>query len=364
MAGTLALPHSVTQHMAVALAAAKKPSVVWLEFQDCAGCTESFLRAASPTVGDIVLNLLAVEYHETIMAASGRRAVKSLDDVTAAGGHIVVVEGAIPMKDNGVYCTIGGRTAIDILQQATKNAAAVIAVGNCAAFGNVPAAHPNPTGARGVRGLIAGVPLINVAGCSMNADNFTATLVHYLTFNAWPSTDYLGRPRFAFRERIHDRCERRGYFDAGQYVETWGDEGHRLGWCLYKMGCKGPQTYHNCPSQRWNEGREWPVGAGHGCIGCGQPDFWDALGPIYQRLPNVPGFGVEGTADRVGLALTGVMAAGIAAHAVGTVIRRRAIGRHAIPEAPADAGEPEPAAEAQPQDTQPKQGGQDDQDRH
>jgi len=331
MTAVLALPHSVTKTIAKELAQAKKPTVVWLEFQDCAGCTESFLRAANPTVANIVLDILAVEYRETIMAAAGHQSEDALKHAIAPGGHILVVEGAVPTKDDGIYCTIGGRTALSILQEASQNAAGVIAVGNCASFGNLPAARPNPTGAMGISRLVSGQPYVNIAGCPMNVDNFTATVVHFLTFGSWPPTDHLGRPLFAFRTRIHDHCERRGHFDAGQFVERWGDEGHRLGWCLYKMGCKGPQTYHNCPEQRWNGGTAWPVGTGHGCLGCSEPGFWDTMTPFYRRLPNVPGLSVEATADTVGLTLTGVTAAAIAAHAVGSAVRRAALGTHAQP---------------------------------
>ena len=123
-----------------------------------------------------------------------------------------------------------------------------------------------------------------------------------------------GRPLFAYGKRIHDNCERRPHFDAGQYVEHWGDEAHRKGHCLYKMGCKGPATFHNCPTQRYNEKTSWPVGAGHACAGCSEPGFWDTMGPMYKRLPNVPGFGIEATADKIGLGLVAGAAAAFAVH--------------------------------------------------
>ncbi|MDI6793192.1 MAG: hydrogenase small subunit [bacterium] len=323
-AGTMALPVSFIPRIVEALEKAKKPTVVWLEYQDCAGCSESLLRAAHPTIGEIVLDILSVDYHETIMAPAGKQSEKSFEDAIAEGGHIVIVEGSIPTANGGVPCTVSGKTALHLIQQATKKAAAVIAVGNCAAFGGIPAAAPNPTAARGVRDVISGVPVVNIPGCPMNVDNFTATIVHYLTFGGLPATDSLARPLFGFGKRIHDHCERRAHFDAGQYVGKWGDEGHRLGWCLYNMGCKGPETYHNCPDQRWNEGLSWPIGAGHGCVGCSEPNFWDTMTPFYRRLPEVPGFGVESTADKVGLALTGITAAGIGVHAIASALRGKA----------------------------------------
>jgi hydrogenase small subunit len=283
MAGTLALPASMVPRIAKAVEAAKKPILVWLEYQDCAGCSESLLRAARPTVSEIVLDVLSVDYHETIMAPAGSQAEKSLEEAIATDGHLVVVEGSIPVADNGIYCTIGGKSAQQLLEEATANAAAVIAVGNCACFGGIPAAVPNPTNARGVRDLISDIPVLNIPGCPLNVDNLTATVVYYLTFGKLPALDQLSRPLFAFGERIHDHCERRAHFDAGEFVKEWGDEGHRQGWCLYQMGCKGPVTFHNCPQQRWNEGVSWPVGSGHGCIGCSEPAFWER--PLYEVVP-------------------------------------------------------------------------------
>ena len=283
MAGTLVLPTHAISQIAHALGAATRPPVVWLEMQDCAGCTESLLRASQPTVAQLVLDVLSLNYHETIMAPSGSRAEKSLQDTIAAGGYLTIVEGAVPTGDNALYCCIAGRTGEDILLEVAKNSTAVITVGACAFYGGWPAATPNPTGAKGVKDVVTGVPIINLPGCPVNVDNLTATVVHYLTFNALPELDDLGRPLFAYGRRIHDNCERRGHFDAGEFVREWGDEAHRNGWCLYQMGCKGPIAFQNCPAIRWNEGTSWPVASGHGCIACAAPDFWER--PTYEPVP-------------------------------------------------------------------------------
>jgi hydrogenase small subunit len=158
----------------------------------------------------------------------------------------------------------------------------VIAVGACAFYGGWPATPPNPTGAKGVKDIITSVPVLNLPGCPYNVDNLTATVVHYLTFKSLPAMDDLGRPLFAYGRRIHDNCERRAHFDRNEFVRAWGDEGHRNGWCLYQMGCKGPVAYQNCPTIRWNQGTSWPVGAGHGCIACGSPHFWEM--PAYETV--------------------------------------------------------------------------------
>lgn len=319
--GVLALPPSYAPRVAAALTAVDRPALVWLEFQDCAGDTESFLRARNPSVADVVLDLLSVDYHETIMAAAGHQAEEARDATLAKGGHIVVVEGSVPLGAGGGYCTIGGRSAEQLLKLATRNAAAVINVGSCSAYGGLPAASPNPTGAVAVSDVISGVPIINLPGCPMNVDNLTATVAHYLTFKELPATDDLGRPLFAYGALIHDNCPRRGHFDAGEFVEQWGDEGHRQGWCLYRMGCKGPSTFHNCPTAQWNGGTSWPIGAGHGCIGCSEPKFWDTMSPFYDRLPHVEAAGLNATAEKIGLAVVGASATIFAAHGAAKIIQ-------------------------------------------
>ena len=321
IAAALALPASFIPKIAEAVGG-KKPYLVWLEFQDCAGDSEALLRATNPTVGQLILDIFSIDYHETIMSPSGHMAEKSLQDVVKnhKGNYFVVVEGSIPVKDGGVYCCIGGKSSLDIAREVCGNALATIAVGTCATHGGLPAALPNPTGAVSVKEAVPNATVINLPGCPMNVENLTATIVHYLTFGSLPNTDKLGRPYFAYGKRIHDNCERMGHFDAGQFVRQWGDEGHRQGWCLYEMGCKGPETFHNCPTVKYNEGTSWPIQAGHGCLGCSEPNFWDKMTPFYKRLPNVPGFGVESTADKVGAGLAAVTAAGLVAHGIGRAI--------------------------------------------
>ncbi|NTU78460.1 MAG: hydrogenase small subunit [Chloroflexales bacterium] len=337
LTATLALPEFYAPKIAHALETAPRLPVVWLEFQDCAGNTESFLRASAPSVAEIVLEQISLEYHETIMAPAGHAAEKSLEQALEKypGQYVVIVEGSIPTKEDGIYCVIGGQTAMSIADRVCRGALATIAVGACAWDGGWPGASPNPTGAVGVKSAVPGLKnLVNMPGCPMNVVNLTAALVHFLTFKELPALDQEGRPLFAYGQLIHNNCERRGHFDAGRFVETWGDESHRLGYCLYKMGCKGPQTYSNCPAVGWNDGTSWPIGAGHGCVGCMSPHFWDNTVPVYQRLPNIEGFGVEATADQVGLAALGVVAAGVAVHGVASAVRAKN-----SPQAPHDASE-------------------------
>ncbi len=323
VAATLGLPTAASAQIAGALRTARKPTLVWLEFQDCAGNTESFLRASRPTVANLVLDAISVDYHETIMAAAGAQAEEALARAISEsnGQYIAVVEGSIPLGDGGVYCCIGGRSALEIARRVCGGAAATIAVGTCATHGGIPAAAPNPTGAVGVGEAVPGLRnLINLTACPMNVENLTALIVYYLTFKQWPPLDGERRPLFASGKLIHDACERRAHFNAGEFVERWGDEGHRNGYCLFKMGCKGPVTFLNCPTIRWNEGTSWPVGCGHGCIGCAEPKFWDRMTPFYAHLPLTPGIGAD--IDRVGIAATALVGTAFAVHGVTSLVKR------------------------------------------
>jgi len=326
MAAVLGLPETATNAIAAAVDSKQRPILVWLEFQDCAGNTESFLRASHPTVADLILDTISLNYHETIMAAAGSQAESALEQTVKdnKGKYIALIEGAIPTGANGAYCTIGGRSALEIAREVCGGAAATVAVGTCAAFGGIPAAAPNPTGALSVADAVPGIKnLINMSACPANAENITALIVYYLTLKRWPPLDQYRRPFFAYGKTIHDNCERRAHFDAGQYVEAWGDEAHRQGHCLYKMGCKGPATSQNCPVVKWNEGTNWPIGCGHPCIGCAEPNFWDTMTPFYQRLPEVAGFNVGRWVDPVGLSLTGLTAAAVVAHGVVQAVRHK-----------------------------------------
>jgi [NiFe] hydrogenase small subunit len=194
-----------------------------------------------------------------------------------------VVEGAIATKFDGGYGKIGGRTFLEVAQEVCPKAAAVVCIGACATFGGIQAAKPNPGGYKGV-GDALGIKTVNIAGCPPNPINFVGTIVNYLLLGKLPALDDLGRPLFAYGKVIHDQCPRRSHFENDEFVEEFGSEEAALGYCLYKMGCRGPETYNNCPIVKFNDGTSWPVQAGAPCIGCSQPDFWDNFTPFYQEL--------------------------------------------------------------------------------
>ena len=294
--------------------------VVWLHFAECTGCSEAFLRTSYPNVDDILLDTISLEYHETLMAAAGHQAEANLEQALHdfAGKFVCVIEGAIPMGLNGRYLTLGaqGKTGLQVAKEVTSKAAATICIGSCSSFGNVQAAHPNPTDAQGV-GEALGIRTVNIAGCPPSPQNFVGTVLHFLMFGGLPALDSLGRPVWAYGKRIHDYCERRPHYDAGEFVEEWGDEGAKKGWCLYKMGCKGPYTYSNCAKVRFNDGMSWPIMAGHGCMGCTEPGFWDTMAPLEKPIGEklVGGSRVGARVDSVGAALTAAAVVGVAAHA-------------------------------------------------
>jgi hydrogenase small subunit len=320
----LGVGKSAAPKMVRALLAPQRPPVIWLQLQECTGCVESVLRTGDPTIGDLVLDVISLDYQHTLMAGAGAAVEKAMTDSIKAnaGKYILLVTGSVPTKENGIYCTVGGRTAKDLLEEAAKDAAAVIAIGACAHWGSVQAARPNPTGAVGVSEIIKDKPVVNIAGCPPIGDVVTATVVHFLTFNRLPDLDPVGRPMFAYGARIHDQCPRRANFDAGQYVEEFDDEAARKGWCLYHVGCKGPATFSPCPIFQWNQTTSWPIGAGHPCLGCTEPHFWDTMTPFYDRLPDVGGFGVEQRVDLLGAALAVGATAGVLAHAAATGVHQ------------------------------------------
>lgn len=272
MAVGMGLPLTAGAKIAAAVASLKRPPVIWLSFQECTGCVESLLRSTHPTLEHLILDLISLDYSETLGAAAGHQAeaarLKSVKE--NKGSFILVIDGAIPTKDKGIYCKIGGRTALEILTETAPQAGLVVAMGSCASWGGIASYSPNPTGAKGVPEILPTTRVITIPGCPPNPYNLLSTILYFLTYNTLPDVDRLGRPKFAYSRLIHENCERRPHFDAGRFALQFGDDLHRSGACLYKLGCKGPETHANCPSILFGEtgAGTWPVGTGHPCFGC------------------------------------------------------------------------------------------------
>lgn len=307
-ASMMALSPAMVPKIAEALEKARRPSVIWLSFQECTGCTESLTRSHTPTIEGLIFDSISLDYHHTLQAASGTAAEAARETAMKEnhGKYLLVVDGSIPLGNPG-FSTIAGISNLDMLKELAEGAAAIVAVGTCAAFGGLPHANPNPTGAVSVSDIITDKPIINVPGCPPIPVVITGVLAQFLTFGKLPELDDLGRPMAFFGQNIHDRCYRRPFYERGQFAESFDDEGAKKGWCLFKLGCKGPVTYNACATTKWNQGTSFPIESGHGCLGCSQPDFWD-MGGFYNSL-STPTLNLHHAA---GVALAAGAAVGIA----------------------------------------------------
>lgn len=314
-----------------ALETKTRPPVVWFHFQECTCCSESFIRSNHPVIADIVLDKISLDYSETLQAAAGHQAEEALHQTMEKykGQYIMTVEGSVPTKDGGIYCTIGGRSALQIVKEAAEGAKAIIAWGSCASNGCIQSARPNPTGATPIHKVLSGKKVIRVPGCPPIAEVMAGVIVHILAFDRLPQLDGLNRPYAFYSKRVHDTCYRRPFYDAGLFVNSFDDSNAKRGYCLYKVGCRGPVTYNSCGIIRWNNGTSYPIQSGHPCIGCSEDNFWDR-GPFYQHLASFPGFGIETTADKIGTVLGIGTVAGITAHAISTNIRKRELIKEVI----------------------------------
>lgn len=319
---SIGLPATFAPLTARAAELADRVPIIWLHMAECTGCSESLLRSEDPGIDSIIFDYVSMEYHETIMAAAGHQAEKSLEEAVKKyqGRYVMMVEGGIP-KDTEYFLTIGasGRTGAEECRHVAKHAAVIFAIGTCSSFGGVQAAAPNPTNAHPLSDIIEN-KVINVPGCPPSEKNIVGTLMQFILFGDM-ALDAFYRPKWAYGHRIHDLCERRGHFDAGEFVQHFGDDNAKNGYCLYKVGCKGPYTFNNCSKLRFNSHTSWPIGAGHGCIGCSEPHFWDTMSPFEVPLGNryqtaFAGAGADHTADKVGMVILGAAAIGIAAHAM------------------------------------------------
>jgi len=317
----LGLSQALTPRVVKALESTSgKPAVIWLEGQDCCGCTESFLNNLEPPAVSLLLDTISLRYHETAMTASGYQAEEARDATIAEGGYILVIEGSIPLADDGLYCTVGGKTFRDIVAETAQNAAAIICVGACATYGGIPAAGPTDAVGYLFRGtrkhhyyddIVGEKPVINLPTCPLHNERLVAVIVHYLTFGTVPPLDAFNRPLAFYGTLQHDNCERRGHFDGGRFLTDWGDPAQR-GWCLYLKGCRGPWAKQDCWKRLWNTRTSYCIASNTPCIGCSEPEFYETFSPLYKRQFDleVPGLG-RVDIDKIMVTLAGITAAGV-----------------------------------------------------
>ena len=311
----LGLPPTMLNKVVEAAETKDVPTVLWLHGQECTGCSESFLRSKAPYATDMILNIINLEYDDTLDAAAGAPLEAHLDQVMKEqyGKYVLVVEGATALGNDGTYCMIAGKPFNERLKQAAAGAAFIIAYGSCSSLGGIQASDQNPTDSVEISNVIYGKKIIRVPGCPPIPEVMTGTIMSYAMFGELPPVDDQGRPKQFYGNRIHDTCYRRAFFDSGMYVDEFDDDASKAGWCLYKIGCRGPETYNSCGNLRWWNGLSYPIQSGHGCIGCSEPHFWDN-GDFYTRLPNIPLPGTITSADTIGTIAGFVATGAVIAH--------------------------------------------------
>jgi hydrogenase small subunit len=287
-ASSLALSGQAARLFAEELAAAPRPTVIWLSFQQCTGCSESLLRSFNPSLENLILNVISLDYHETLQVAAGDQAEKARADAMQAafGRYVLIVDGSIPWGKTEYWSTVAGSSNLAALKEAVDGAALVVALGTCATFGGIPAAYPNPSSASGYGELVEKgrikpasgrslPPYVNVSGCPPVPEVITGTIAWYLVNKTLPELDALRRPKVYYGKTVHDCCPRLPQYDLGLFAQSHGDDGAKQGYCLYLLGCKGAETYNACTTVKWNGGLSSPTHSGHGCLACSEPKFWD-----------------------------------------------------------------------------------------
>ncbi len=307
LASMMAIPAALVPKLVEAALLSPVTSVVYLSFQECTGCMESLVNVFPNTkyktdsIESILLTALSLDYQETLMAPSGAGAEESRRAAIAKTGYILVVDGAMPVdtvngKTSGFFIQ-AGKTGRTLLKTAAANAALVVSVGSCASFGGLPAAKgPNglsPTGATSIKaalnsfgGKYATLPVVNVSGCPPIAEVIAGTLMYWILGNPHqvPPLDSNLRPRMFYGETVHEECHRKDFFEEGRFVNSFDDAGARAGYCLLKLGCKGPISHNACTTLKWNQGTGYPMKSGHGCLGCAEPGFWDKEAVVGQGV--------------------------------------------------------------------------------
>lgn len=327
----LQLSDMLIPHLAEAFTGKKKPPVIWLEMMTCTGDYLSTANTLHPNMRQLLFDTIDLYYSNTTMAAEGEMAIRALLETAERekGEFILIAEGTVPLKNNGQYGAIGyhpdGRlfTDIEAIRFLAPKAKYIMAVGTCASFGGPYAARPNPSGSVAVHKVVD-QQVVNVPGCPVHPDWAIGTLTHLLLYGV-PNLDAFNRPTVFFGKRIHDWCPRRQHFDNGIFAEQPGEEK-----CTYKIGCKGPVTFVDCPTRQWiGDHNSWPVEANSPCIGCVNPDFPDGMSPFYAHLPDMNVSGVRASTDKLGLGVAAFTAGSIATHLLANVATGR-LGKHWI----------------------------------
>lgn len=283
MSAVMGLSVGVNPQIASALEhlVSKKSKVLWIQAQSCSGCSISMLNSEEPGPAQLLTQYISLLFHQTLSAATGQVAISTLEQVIEQGDYILVVEGSIPAAMPEA-CTIGHKPVADVVLQAAQNAKAVVSLGTCAAFGGIPAAEGNPTGAISVtehlRKKNVATPVINIPGCPSHPDWLVGSLVHISKFGI-PPCDSKGRPKMFFSKTNHDQCPRYSDYERGAFASNFSEDG-----CLFKLGCLGVITKADCTIRLRNGGTNSCINSGAPCLGCTSPIFANKKSlPFYRE---------------------------------------------------------------------------------
>lgn len=302
--------------------------VIWIEGASCTGCTEAFAQIDEPDPAAVLLEMISLNYSETLSAAAGKSMEEAKEQTIAAGNYLLIYEGAVVKGWEGNALRIAGKTGNEHLVETAKDANAVVALGSCAVNGGWMAAHPNPAGAMGVQQYLKeqgiDTPVINIPGCPPNPEWLCAVLVDVVLMNRLPELNSENKPKLIFGQTIHDNCQRRGHFENGEFVYQFGSPEEAMGYCLYPLGCRGPQTKANCGVVRYNHRRSWCVEAGAPCIGCCEANpenpgqnWVEVNAPFYKRHRDLRLGDIVFQPGTVALGITGIVAAALVVHGFG-----------------------------------------------
>lgn len=340
LCGTIAVAAGLSELAAPRVASALENSVIgatkgnlypviWIEGASCTGCTESFAQVETPDSAEVVLELLSLNYSETLSAAAGWSMEEAKEQTIESGNYVLVYEGAVLEGWGGQALRVADKPGTEHLIEAAKNAKTVVALGSCAVNGGWMGAHPNSSDALGVEQFLKKsgieVPVVNIPGCPANPEWLVSVLVDVIMLDSKQlklTSD--NKPEGIFGQTIHDNCERRGHFENGEFVYKFGSEEEAKGYCLYPLGCRGPQTKSTCGITMWNNRRSWCVQAGSPCIGCCEAnpndpgDNWVEVNtPFYKRHRDLRIGDWMVQPGTIALTLTGLVAAALVVHGFG-----------------------------------------------
>ena len=309
--------------------------ICWLNGAACTGCSVSLAQAADPDLLEVLMSITTYtsglpialpDWMYVVHPASGSLAVEFINDWIkheGPGPKILVIEGAM---QNPRFTETGGRDFRDWVKEAAAAADYIVAFGSCSSFGGIPHAKGNPTGAMGVQDFLREVGMedkaagvVNLPRCPGHPDSLILTLASLLQ-GVVPELDQYNRPKAFYGKNIHEeQCPFRAFYDRGIFADFGQSE---IG-CRFKIGCKGPATWADCPTRKWNDHTAFCIEVGAPCIGCSEPAWPDGdYAPFFVELPQVPTL-LGYPAEAWGTAFAGAAAAGVAIHLARRALRKK-----------------------------------------